>query len=362
MLVLIKKYEMKNLFIFCLAVLSLFSCTKLDDNNPVNPYDDFVSFESLGLDGKIVHQIQATENSLFAATDQGVYKSDFTSNWTPIGLQNKNVIALSIIDSNTIICSVTDDDQFQNPQLIKSTDSGQSWSSVESNFGGDTPEVIFELKYLSNSNELLASGKGVIASSFDQGQSWEIKYGFWNAFTKGLWALDINPSNNQVWAGGQNALESQVIIQLDSNRDELNTWINVLPSPSTVESFAFNSSNPNSILLGCEDGILMSEDNGLTWENIYLDETVSARFYYGVAYDQLDPDKIIAASWDKNFENPQALMLHISEDKGETWNVYSPNIPLFFGGTRSMIQRQEDGKTVLYLGLWKGGVYKAVVH
>jgi len=176
-----------------------------------------------------------------------------------------------------------------------------------------------------------------------------------------LWALEINPANNQVWAGGQNAIESQVIVQLDSNREEINQWMNVLPSPSTVEKFAFNN-NSNKILLGSEDGILLTEDNGATWKNIYENPTVSARFYYGLVYDNLNSEKIIAASWDKNFESPQPLMLHLSEDHGETWNVLSPNIPLIFGGTRDMLQRQENGKTVLYLGLWKGGVYKAIIN
>lgn len=351
---------MKNLIIISL-ILTFFSCSKESENNPDNTQDEIVSFESLGLEGKTVHQIIATESILIAATDQGVYKSDFSSNWTLMGLQKKNVIAISIINSNTIVCSVTDDDQFQNPQLIKSIDFGQSWSLVENNFGGDAPEIIYELRYDSSSNELLASGKGVIASSFDEGKTWVVRFGFWNAFTKGLWALEINPANNQVWAGGQNAIESQVIVQLDSNREELNQWIAELPSPSTVEKFAFNN-NSNRIILGCEDGILLTEDNGVTWKNIYANDTVSARFYYGLAYDNLNPEKIIAASWDKNFERPQPLMLHISEDNGETWNIISPDIPLIFGGTRDMLQRQENGKTVLYLGLWKGGIYKAKIN
>ncbi|SNR83484.1 WD40/YVTN/BNR-like repeat-containing protein [Lutibacter flavus] len=351
---------MKKIIVISL-ILTLFSCSKEVENMPDNPQDEIISFESLGLEGKIVHQIIATDSILIAATDQGVYKSDFSSNWTLMGLQKKNVIAISIIDSNTIVCSVTDDDQFQNPQLLKSLDFGQSWSVVESNFGGETPEIIFELRYNSSSNELLASGKGVIASSFDEGKTWVIQFGFWNAFTKGLWALEINPANNQVWAGGQNAIESQVIVQLDSDREEINQWINVLPSPSTVEKFAFNNDS-NRIILGCEDGILLTEDNGNSWKNIYSNDTVSARFYYGLVYDNLDSEKIIAASWDKNFERPQPLMLHISEDNGETWSIITPNIPLIFGGTRDMLQRQENGKTVLYLGLWKGGVYRAEIQ
>lgn len=351
---------MKKLIIISL-VLTIFSCTKEVDSIQDNPQDEIISFESLGLDGKIVHQLIAADSILIAATDQGVYKSDFSSNWTLMGLQKKNVVAIAVIGGNTILCSVTDNEQFQNPQLLKSLDSGQSWSVVENNFGGETPEIIYELRYNTSSNELLASGKGVIASSFDKGETWIIRFGFWNAFSKGLWALEINPANNQVWAGGQNAIESQVIVQLDSNREEMNQWVNVLPSPSTVEKIAF-SNNSNRILLGGEDGILLTEDNGLTWKNIYDNPSVSGRFYFGLVYDNLDSEKIISASWDKNFESPQPLMLHISDDNGETWNIISPDIPSLFGGTRDMLQRQENGKTVLYLGLWKGGVYRAEIN
>lgn len=343
---------MKYLILTAL-IFTLYACSKKDELIPDNPHNVSVSFESMGLEGKVVHDLIATESVLIAATDQGIYKSNFNSNWTPLGLQNRNVVAVSIIDANTIICSVTDEHQ-----LLKSDDFGQSWSVVQSNFGGGTPERIYVLRYNPETNELLATGRGVIASSFDTGHTWIIRYGFWNAIASGLFSLEINPSNNQAWAGGQNAIESQVIIQLDSNRQTINQWTEILPSPSTVERFAFNCFHHNRIILGCEGGILLTNDNGLSWQSIYSDSSGTARFYYGLVYDNLNSDRIIAASWDKDYVNPQPLLLHISNDNGQTWSEISADIPLIYGGTRDMLQRQENGKTVLYLGLWKGGVYK----
>lgn len=345
------------LFIFFLSILG--SC-KDHSGNPNQPEQE-TSFEYMGLEGKIINRLIDTDSKLIAATDQGLYVSDFSDNWALLGLSQKNVIAIAILDSSTIICSVLNNDQYSSPELYKSDDFGNTWSLVHNNFGGDTPEVIFNLKYDEDSKELFATGLGVIAHSFDEGKTWEVLFGLWQMFSKGLWALDINPLNNDVWAGGQGAVENQVFIQINLDNNISNQWSNEISSPSTVEKFAFNSSNPNQILLGCEDGILYTENNGLSWKNIYSTGEKIARFYFGITFDPYNSNKIIAASWDKNYENPQPLMLHVSENEGESWDIISPNISGIFGGTRDLLLKQENGKTVLYLGLYKGGVYKVML-
>jgi hypothetical protein len=252
------------------------------------------------------------------------------------------------------------------PQLHKSTDNGKTWSLLPNNFTGNNGQYVECLAYNPNSNTIYAGGNGVIASSTDDGLNWTLLYGEWNTISKPFSDLAISFTNNEIWAGGQNGLDMQEVVRFAQNGNILGEWSNLIPAPSTVQKIIIKNGSSTTLLMGGEDGILKSNDNGLNWENIYQVPNQFGRFYYGLAYDEMKPNRIIAASWDKNFEFPQPLILHISENNGQTWKVVTTegisNFAALFGGTRTMVQRQENGKTVLYLGLWKGGVYKAIIE
>lgn len=352
----------------------MFSCSKEEispcENNVVYPtIDKIVTLESYGLAGRVIHELDATQNTLIATTDDGIYYKEFSAQcWSQSNLKSTNVEAIVRINSTTLICSTTQSlSDYSNGQLHKSTDNGKTWSLLTNNFtSNNSRQYISCLAYNPNSNTLYAGGLGVIAISNDGGSNWTLVYGDWNAISKYCGAIAINSANNEVWVSGQNALEMQVIIRLDEKGQILNEWINVLPAPSVGEKIIFKKGSTTSLLMGCEDGILLTNDNGLNWENIYHVPNQLGRFYFGLVYDEINPNRIIAASWDKNFDFPQSLMLHISENNGQTWRIVTtkdiPEFSSLFGGVRTMFQRKENGKTVLYLGLWKGGVYKAIIE
>lgn len=338
-------------------------------NNVVYPtIDNIVTLESYGLDGKVINKLEATQTTLIAATNDGVYYKEFSQKcWNASNLKSKNVQAIVRINSSTLICSTTQAiDNLSMPQLHQSTDNGKTWSLLPNNFTENNGQFVKSLAYNPNSNTLYAGGNGVIASSADGGSNWTLIYGAWNAISKPFLELTINLTNNEVWAGGQNALDIQVIVRFAQNGNILGEWSNLIPAPSTVEKIIIKNGSSTTLLMGGEDGILKSNDNGLNWENIYHVPNQFSRFYFGLTYDEMKPNRIIAASWNKNFEFPQPLILHFSEDNGQTWKVVTTegifNFASLFGGTRTMVQRQENGKTVLYLGLWKGGVYKAIIE
>lgn len=367
---------MKKEFLL-LAIIFMFSCSKesikeesstCKDNIVYPTIDNLVTLESYGLDGLVISKLEASQTTLIAATSDGVYYKEFAQKcWNSSNLKGKNVQTIVRINSSTLICSTTQTiDDINNPQLHKSTDNGKTWSLLPNNFTGNNGQFVKSFAYNTNSNTLYAGGNGLIASSTDGGSNWTPLYGEWNAISRAFFDLAINLTNNEVWAGGQNGLEMQVVVQLAQNGNILGQWSNLIPAPSTVEKIIIKNGSPTTILMGGEDGILKSTDNGLNWENIYQVPNPSGRFYFGLTYDEKKPNRIIAASWNKNFDFPQPLILHFSEDSGKTWKVVTTegisNFASLFGGTRTIIQRQENGKTVLYLGLWKGGVFKAIIE
>jgi hypothetical protein len=135
----------------------------------------------------------------------------------------------------------------------------------------------------------------------------------------------------------------------------------LLPSPSTAKDIAFHKTNPNTLIIGGEDGIIKTTDNGNTWTTIKQDDH-KARFYFGLEFDETDSDKIYAGSWVKDFDNPQPLILHISENAGATWKEYKHTAPNLYGGIYDMVQLKDGNKTRLYLGLYKGGVFEAIIE
>lgn len=350
---------MKTFFISIVIIITILSCSKND--NPTLPSEDLVSASSLGLNGRVVNKLIVHNSKLIAATDNGVYVSNFSTNWTSMGLENKNIIAIEVINDNLILCSTTDNLELENPKLFKTEDSGITWSALRSNFGQGNGEVVFALKYNPNSNLLFATGYDALASSDDYGNTWNLKMGNWGAVAKGLFTLEINPENNDIWTGGQNGIEAQVINHSTPNGEPINSWSQIIPSPSTVETIVFKEDGSNKIIMGCEGGIILTENNGANWRNIKPVGEGIARFYYGLVFDNLNSNKIIAASFDKPSSDPQPLKISISNNLGESWLDTSIDIPEQFGGARCMLQKQENGKTVLYIGLWKGGVYKVTL-
>jgi hypothetical protein len=364
--------QMKKVFLL-FAMFSIFSCSKEEpspcENNIVYPtIDNILKLESYGLAGKTVNKLDVSQTTLIAATDDGVYYKEFSQKcWNSSNLKTKNVTTILRINSSILICSTTQAlDNISMPQLHKSTDNGKTWSLIQNNFTGNNRQFVKSLAYNPNSNTLYAGGNGVIASSVNGGSNWTLIYGEWNAISRPFLELAINLTNNEVWAGGQNALDMQVVVRFAQNGNILGEWGNLIPAPSTVEKIIIKNGSSTTLLMGGEDGILKSTDNGMNWENIYQVPNQFGRFYFGLTYDEMKPNRIIAASWDKNFALPQPLILHISEDNGQTWKVVTTegisNFESLFGGTRTMVQKQENGKTVLYLGLWKGGVYKAIIE
>ena len=340
------------------GTLAFFSC---QDDHAAAPETIKVSFTSFGLDQKIVNELELIQNKLYAATDQGLYVRDLatTANWVPLGLAQKNVRTLVSLGNNTLLAATANPAQ-EEFLLYRSQDGGQTWNTFENNYGGGAPEPINDFAYDAQKNILYACGWGVVAASQDGGVNWNIINGDWQTTATGMGFVALNPANGDLWSGGQNAIETFVLHRRAASSGAWQSWNTLLPSPSVGKSIAFSEGNPQIILIGAEDGIIKTNNHGATWSTSKEDH--SARFYFGLEFDHEVHDRVYAASWVKNFDDPQPLVLSISEDAGSSWTEYTYANNTLFGGVWSMVQRSEGNKTKLYLGLYKGGVYEATIE
>jgi hypothetical protein len=133
----------------------------------------------------------------------------------------------------------------------------------------------------------------------------------------------------------------------------------LLPPPAAIKGITFDPGDPSHVLASGEGGILQSRNNGATWTRPLGD--VDYRFYFQTVFDPQDARIIYTASWAKEFELPQPLVFEISTDSGASWAAYRLNEPGLFGGAWSVSAVVEDGRTVVYLGLFLGGIMKVLL-
>lgn len=312
-----------------------------------------------GLDGRIITRLYESESKIFAGTDSGVYtktKGDYP--WHSAGLNNREILDLVILDSDHYLASIY---HFANEtpiyQLVETTNGGTSWHQVDHNFGGEEgEEAVFGLHYDSDNNAIYATGVEVLAASLDEGRSWEILSGYWQGFGQRKTIVKRNPATNEIWYGGQNALE-QLVLQVRSlDTGEERFFTDLLPNPSVIYGIQFDPTNAARVIVSGEGGVLQSMNNGTEWTTLIGD--VDYRFYFDVAIDPDDPQTLYTAGWDKNWDSPQPLILEVSVNGGGSWTQYRYPSNTLFGGVRSLIAVEEANKTVVYLGLYRGGVMK----
>lgn len=342
-----------------LLLISLFSC---DKNNSENPKSEQVTFRPYGLENKIVHELRLKSNELYAATNDGVFVRNITSSagWQPYGLQGSIVKTLVFLPDG--VCLAAGSNQAKTSfKVYKREPAASGFEEVNHNFGGGNPESLNNFFYQQATDELLAVGNNVVARSADKGATWTPIYNDWQGLATGLDFVQVNPLNGDIWAGGQNGIEGFSLIRYAQSTQTWQSWNTLLPSPSVAKDIAFDKTNPNTLLIGGEDGIIKTTDNGANW-TIIRQHDHQARFYFGLELDEADKNTIYAASWVKDFENPQPLVLAVSKDGGLNWKEYTYQAPNQYGGVWDMVQVKADRKTKLYLGLYKGGVFEATVE
>ena len=312
-------------------------------------------FAQSGLESRTVNRLLVTESVIYAATDAGLY-AQIDGQWQLRSQADWHVLDMVRFGERHLLVSASQKDK---SLLAETKDDGLNWQIIEHNFGGMEGEPARRL--VLHQGNLYGVGYDVLAVSEDRGRHWRILAGGWNGFARGMSALAAHPTKPDVWYGGQGAIENIVLRKLDTEtlaEESYPDIVDLLPMPSTVKSIVFHPANPEQLYVSGEGGIILSQDYGQSWQALRTNENY--RFYFGLLLDSRDPDVMYTAGWKKDYDNPQSLILEISRDGGDTWQNYQHPDSNLFGGVYSMGSRNEQGKEVLYLGLFRGGVMRVV--
>jgi hypothetical protein len=306
-----------------------------------------------GLEGRVVNRLRPGAAGLVAATDNSAYRRAATG-WIALGLAGHEVKDVAALAPAHLLASVRTPPTGM-ASLMESTDGGLTWRAVVHTFGGPgSPEPIHALYYDAPANRLIATGADALAVSRDQGRNWELLAGQWQGFATGRDALGVDPYSGDVWFGGQDAIEGFVLdrVRASGGRDG---WRGLLPTPSVAKGVRFWMGEPGRVLVAGEGGIVQTRDNGGTWSTL-LESPY--RFHFDVVQDPHRPRRLVTAGWDKEFDQPQRLVVQVSEDEGATWRSIEHPDRTLYGGAWSMAAQVEQDRSVYYFGLYKGGVMR----
>jgi hypothetical protein len=92
----------------------------------------------------------------------------------------------------------------------------------------------------------------------------------------------------------------------------------LLASPSVAKGIRHVMGQPQRLLVSGEGGIVQTLDGGISWQTLLADH--AHRFYFDVLHDVQRPRRSITAAWEKNFDQPQPLVLRVSDDDGLSWH------------------------------------------
>lgn len=213
------------------------------DPPPVTP----VEFRHEGLDGRVVTRINRHEDRLFAATDDGLFgKTIGQEQWESLGLADHKVQDIAILSGEHWLAAVfaSSPTAFLEPQLLETVNGGANWLPVEHDFGGQpvSGEGIYALHYDAENGRLYATGIDALALSEDLGRSWDLLAGSWDVLAQPKKALNRNPARDQVWFGGQNAIEEMVLRRHDLGTGETEEFPLLLPTPATIKGITLDPS------------------------------------------------------------------------------------------------------------------------
>jgi photosystem II stability/assembly factor-like uncharacterized protein len=214
--------------------------------------------------------------------------------------------------------------------LYKSTDSGDSWKKIETQF--EAFEV-FSV-YVSKDNHIWVGTdhQGRLYRSTDKGQTWENKNTGYNV--------------NECWAIGES--NDGVLIAGDANAGRLyrstdngENW----EFSANIASLAFAVDSNNVVYAGSFNGLYSSTDNGLTWTQ---DNFLSS---CAVSTVVIDSDNNIYCGTGVSFISGSGNGVFFSDDGGQNWRQ------LGLAG-KVVLSLAFDSQWNLFAGTLKDGLYK----
>lgn len=257
----------------------------------------------------------AEDENIYVATHEGMLSTgNLGGKWTLKGNYDFDFMGYHVMSDGTMITSGHPGklSKLPNPLgVMVSNDNGEEWKSksllgkvdfhiLSSNFSN--PKVIYGINQM-----VSGSYKAGIYISTDKGKAWKIiDSGGLPEDLHQIYSLISLPDDENILIAGT---EMGVLRSLDGGKTwdvadstRLITAISVLPDSKDLISYSITND---------EVGIMISNDQGDTWENLGNDLGQDAVAYFGI--NPKDPNKIAIST----FENT----VMTTDDGGKTWTT-----------------------------------------
>ena len=234
--------------------------------------------------------------------------------------------------------------------VLKSTNSGQSWSNAST--GLPTNLDIYALAIDPKTPTTLYTGGlyGGVYKSVNGGASWTATM---SAQNNSVLALAIDPQTpTTIYAGFSNTGVYKSV-------DGAATWnlINMgLPGAPIVNALAIDPQTPTTIYAGLtSNGVYKSIDGGNSWSAVGTG-LLSGGTVRALAINPVTPTTVYAAT-DVVFGNTSGQVF-VSVDGGSTWNSVSNGLPIDAYGLHD-VEIDPATPSTLYVAVFGDGVYKS---
>ncbi|MDD5750180.1 MAG: hypothetical protein PHU56_00815 [Candidatus Pacebacteria bacterium] len=276
-----------------------------------------------------------------------------------------DVDAIAFDPDNSAIVYVGDNISSGSGTLLKSTNSGNTWTIIGSDSNGLANGQVFGIaidpKSPQASRIIYAAvvGKGVY-KSVNGGTSWSVfNSGLNNDFVVRSLAIDpINPATLYLgtWDNMYKTIDGGTNWTMIAGKDKRNF--------SAVYSIAVDYNNPNIVYATArqryfsgvgtlQGGVYKSLDSGETWTKI-----LSEFWIEDIAMNPYDPSILYAGAQAYNyFDAYRQKGLYRTKDGGQTWTLISNNLP---HTNISALAIDKQDPRVIYIGTGGGGVFKGI--
>ncbi|MDZ7796537.1 MAG: hypothetical protein U5N56_05625 [Candidatus Marinimicrobia bacterium] len=296
-------------------------------------------WQSIGLENKLVGKLRIIDDELYACAGQdGLYKINlkkYNSEWKYLGMEG---IDTSIIDKvlnhgvtdvvkvgNDLIVSCQYNYWMKKKGIYRSSDEGKTWIPSDSGMiiceTFPTTSQVFRLFQFSNNPSTIIAGatSSLLYKSIDCGKTWRIIHGS-SGGSLIYHSMIFNPNNlNEIWMGIETGRFLPYIMQ---SKDSGENWEEMIGIPlsicpptmmNSIYDIAIDSENDSTMYLGMWGLIAKTKDKGQTFRRI-LGWEDGAHMIWRIELNPEDPSEIFATG---------GYLIH-STDSGETWDKITP--------------------------------------
>lgn len=349
-----KLIYLKQYFIYLIIVfgvgLTLNKCDHLEDGLP----------DERSLDDTHISQIIEIDDHLYAATDEGVYRTDLhesTYKWESLGLEDHFISSIVETPEGELFAGLRHTNE-EAPPLFRSDQTHTQFDPYPQNYAEEHEYAIVYTMMQDpfRPDTIYARGAYFTARSPDAGENWELIFGDWGSAGYQADIIEIHPHEPEtIWVGGETSIfqpyltysedlgENWEGIELDTGGDD------------AAYSLAFHPDDPDEILLGMEGKIKHTEDRGQSWEWVFENDLY--HYIHVMESPGNEPSETVYASGTENGAAGGGLFFLKTEDFGETWNKTRADLDIDGLSINDLLIREESGGQVIYFatsqGVWQ---------